>query len=139
MNSARIATALRLLADAIEDDVPEIDVEGPLFTPRQARARELMGLPDRATSGTSFGSVVYFIQGIDGGPIKIGTARELVLRVEAIQSCCPMRLRVLRVVPGGEDRERLFHDQFAGARLHGKWFSPTLDLLRFIGDLDGSA
>lgn len=77
-------------------------------------------------------SVVYFIQGEPGSPIKIGTTRDAVRRVRALQRCNGSVLRVLATIPGDATHEAEMHARFAHLRLHGEWFTAAPDLLAFI-------
>lgn len=85
---------------------------------------QIAALPDTGS--------VYFIQGVDGGPIKIGKANDPLRRLACIQAYSPVPLRILAVEPGGMRREYTLHRQFKAARLHGEWFEPTPTLLRII-------
>lgn len=80
-------------------------------------------------------SGVYFVQGFDGGPIKIGRARDPHLRVRELQTGSPVPLDLLCTLPGGEVLEAGLHAAFAGSRLHGEWFAPTLGLESLIENL----
>jgi hypothetical protein len=75
---------------------------------------------------------VYFIQGVDGGPIKIGKANFPERRLYDLQASSPVRLRILATVAGGMRREYELHRQFKASRLHGEWFEPTPELLAEI-------
>lgn len=76
---------------------------------------------------------VYFIQGIDGGPIKIGMTTDLKRRLYDFQHGSPVKLVVLAVLKGGgEMREASIHRRFQRSRLHGEWFEPTSELLDLI-------
>lgn len=50
---------------------------------------------------------IYFVQA-DGGPVKIGFASNVQNRLKALQTACPVTLRLIRVLPGG--RWRLLPD-----------------------------
>jgi len=65
--------------------------------------------------------LIYFI-GWDGGPIKIGLADDIRVRLRTLQVACPYKLKVLAAVAGGLKREKSFHAQFAHRRLRGEWF-----------------
>lgn len=90
-------------------------------------ARKSIGSPNLHDT-----SLVYFVQGIDGGPIKIGRADEPALRLRELQLGSPVLLQLLAVVKGGRYREACLHEQFAILRMHGEWFSPGVDLLQWI-------
>lgn len=81
---------------------------------------------------------VYFVQGVDGGPIKIGytsgrsTREPAKLRLGQLQGSSPVLLKVLSVWPGDTELERELHGIFHADRLHGEWFTPSEDLLAVI-------
>lgn len=87
---------------------------------------------DRAwNSGRTTGHV-YFIQQGDEGPIKIGYARDVPSRLEALQVGNAELLHVRLAVAGVVADERAFHEQFEFAHIRGEWFRPCVDLLDFI-------
>lgn len=75
---------------------------------------------------------VYFIQAGDGGPIKIGVARNVRQRLRLLQVGNAHRLTLLGVHPGGVNQERRLHRLFGDARISGEWFEPTAELLEFV-------
>ena len=75
---------------------------------------------------------VYFIQPEAGGLIKIGYARNVYFRLSDLQTGCPIRLRVLGIIPAARSREKEIHQQFNSARQDGEWFEPVENLLEFI-------
>lgn len=78
------------------------------------------------------GSVVYFIQAISGGPIKIGFTRNLTTRLAALQNSHPERLIVVAAFPGGPAEEGELHHKFKAVRVNGEWYEPSSDLLAEI-------
>lgn len=72
---------------------------------------------------------IYFIQAENGGPIKIGYARNVMDRLTQIQSMCPFKLVLLASARGTLQDERTLHRKFANARLHGEWFSPKQEII----------
>jgi hypothetical protein len=82
--------------------------------------------------GTIESGVVYFVQAVQGGPIKIGSATNLRKRLRAIQSMSPAPLRVLVTMVGASVDEFAIHRHFDAHRLHGEWFEPHADILAFI-------
>lgn len=72
-------------------------------------------------------SFVYFCQPVDGGPIKIGLARDPKARLMDLQIGSPVRLRMVAIIPGGRADEQAFHTQFAAWRLHGEWFDAAAE------------
>lgn len=83
---------------------------------------------------------VYFMQGVNGGPVKIGTAADVKARLKQIQACSPDVLRVLHIIPGaGREIERKLHARFSPHRLHGEWFDTSVELMGYIRDLKETA
>jgi hypothetical protein len=85
--------------------------------------------------------VIYFVQCVDGGPVKIGTTADLDSRLRTLESHYGRPLALLATMPGGRDEERAVHERFAHLRLNGKshrgrqpeQFRPGPDLMNFIG------
>lgn len=76
---------------------------------------------------------VYFMQSPSGGPIKIGLSCEPQNRLNAIRCSNPTPISLLGVIPdGGLQKEREVHKEFAGDRLHGEWFRPSVALQFYI-------
>lgn len=76
--------------------------------------------------------VVYFVQDGLGGPIKIGRTDHLRARLNTLQSAHARKLIILGLLadwPGLEDQ---MHALFTKERMVGEWFSPSLELLKFI-------
>lgn len=82
--------------------------------------------PGRPNSRREAARYVYVVQGIDGGPIKIGRTRDVASRVSSLQTACPFELRVLHFIEheNAAFLESALHQRFAAARLHGEWFDP---------------
>lgn len=78
---------------------------------------------------------VYFVQGVRGGPIKIGFAADPATRLAELQVGSNVRLRILCAVPAALNDERTMHARFKKDRLHGEWFSASGRLKRFIADI----
>lgn len=77
---------------------------------------------------------VYVVQGIDGGPFKVGYTRDLDKRLRALQSSSPVRLHVVKKIEGCKQTEQRLHALLESYRLHGEWFdatSATASILRF--------
>lgn len=90
-------------------------------------AKENFDIEDRK------GSKVYFIQSEMGGPIKIGTTKNIDERLQKLQLCCPVPLIVLFTInDAGHDLEAKLHRRFRLHRLHGEWFDNTPELLRYM-------
>jgi hypothetical protein len=76
--------------------------------------------------------VVYFVQSIEGGPIKIGTTVRLTMRLQALANEYGLDLRVLAVTDGSYREEKSLHRQFSHLNVEDEWFEPGDDLLEFI-------
>lgn len=64
----------------------------------------------------------YFVQAIDGGPIKIGsTGHDPLKRLAVFQVGSPVVLHLLHLFRGTH-HEADWHTTYADARLHGEWF-----------------
>jgi hypothetical protein len=65
---------------------------------------------------------VYLIQGVEGGPVKIGKADDAEARLEKIQRFSPVRLQLLAATAGGRRLEAKLHRKYSKHRLWGEWF-----------------
>lgn len=88
--------------------------------------------PLRAHAREVFGTYVYFIECGPRGPIKIGHAAHPGQRLAGLQGSNPIPLRIVRLLYGGRERERILHKKFAKTRLNGEWFRRTKRLLAYI-------
>lgn len=76
-------------------------------------------------------SLVYFVQGVDGGPIKIGYTTDIGSRLLALQAHSPVMLRTLSCFPATQDDEKALHDAFRHCHSHLEWFHPDSLLVFF--------
>lgn len=83
-------------------------------------------------------SFVYFIQGVDGGPVKIGTSGDPARRLRQVMDWVPFDLRILATAPGGFLTEAYLHHKFHADRLRREWFAPSDDLMSFVGAVSAS-
>jgi ORF6N domain-containing protein/Meiotically Up-regulated Gene 113 (MUG113) protein len=72
----------------------------------------------------------YFLQAGAGGPIKIGSTRNLAVRIRTLMTMSPVPLRLLGVMKG--DHEEACHLRLGAFRIHGEWFTPEEPVLQFI-------
>jgi hypothetical protein len=79
--------------------------------------------------------LVYFVQAVDGGPIKIGIATDPDGRLSELQTGSPSMLVLRRVMPGGRTKEAELHVTFNASRRWGEWFDPSADLLALADGL----
>jgi hypothetical protein len=78
---------------------------------------------------------IYFVQAGSGGPIKIGSTKDLLDRISVLQTGNHEQLTLLGCVDGTSSDERAFHTRFAPHRIRGEWFFPCRELIEFIGGL----
>lgn len=84
--------------------------------------------------------VVYFIQPIEGGLVKIGFTTGLAIdRLASLQTGSPVRLRIIGTMRGTVLDEQRLHGLFAEEREHGEWFRPTERLLAWVTALSEAA
>lgn len=65
---------------------------------------------------------VYFIQAGEGGPVKIGYAKDVVGRMRSIGGA-KSGMSIIRSLPGGDLEEGYFHYRYAAQRIHSEWFT----------------
>ena len=78
---------------------------------------------------------VYFIQSLEGGPVKIGFALRPDRRLASLQIDNPQEMCIRAVALGGSVAERLLHNHFAEHRIRGEWFSPVPELVGLMAKL----
>jgi hypothetical protein len=78
--------------------------------------------------------MVYFMQAVGGGPVKIGYSADVAARVKQLEVKYGQELVILSVIPGGRDKERELHSRFSEIRFgRTEQFKPTAELMDFIG------
>jgi hypothetical protein len=76
-------------------------------------------LPIRPRPATA---TIYFL-GPDDGPIKIGFASRVEVRLRGLRLANAFPLQLWATVQGPLTLEREYHRRFAAHRLHGEWFT----------------
>jgi hypothetical protein len=76
--------------------------------------------------------MIYFIQAVDGGPIKIGYSIDPQKCLKQIQRKSPVPLQILRMIEGDIEYKEAIHHLFNKSRVRGEWFDPSEELLAFI-------
>jgi hypothetical protein len=77
--------------------------------------------------------VIYFVQSIDGGPIKIGHTENLDVRLKQLQVHYARPLAVLATMAGDRAEEQAIHERFAHHRMgRMEQFRPDPEILDFI-------
>ena len=69
-------------------------------------------------------SDLYFIQ-IEPGPVKIGRASNIKMRLSAIQCASPYKAKLIASIPGGGELESEFHRHLRNCHIRGEWFRWT--------------
>jgi hypothetical protein len=79
--------------------------------------------------------ITYFIMA--GGAVKIGQASNISNRIRTIQTCCPMRITLLKT---SNIKEAKAHKIAAtiSERMHGEWFQASVELLSWISGIEQS-
>jgi hypothetical protein len=80
------------------------------------------------------GKSVYFLQGIEGGAIKIGCAYNVKARMRAVGCDHKRSFRLLATMDGGAVMEHALHETFDDIRVAEtwEWFHPEPELLDYI-------
>ena len=76
---------------------------------------------------------VYFIQGVETKRIKIGVSVDPNARLRSLVASEPLTL--LKAIPGNVKEEKALHKRFMHLCIHGEWFEPDEELIRFIESL----
>lgn len=78
--------------------------------------------------------MIYFLQPIDGGPVKIGTTENVEARHKQLEATYGQPLALLATMPGGRGEETAIHARFGHLRFgRSEQFRPSLDLMEFLG------
>jgi uncharacterized protein YutD len=78
---------------------------------------------------------VYFIQGENGGAIKIGYSKDPEVRLKTLQTSYPDILKVLCLIPGNANTESKYHKAFEHLKLNGEWYKPDKEIFDEIEKL----
>ncbi|MDD4445884.1 MAG: GIY-YIG nuclease family protein [Eubacteriales bacterium] len=138
-------TKLRLI-DVLEDfcsEYPDMEwkIEGEKrgFQNKQNAEPKKEPVYDQIIQNPLGQSYVYFLQGGDGGLIKIGKANDVEKRIGEIQRMSPIPLNILCTIKC-KDAHRLessLHTRFMKYRRHGEWFEPAKPIYDFIEGVKG--
>lgn len=88
--------------------------------------------PPRQAKGKQSGSYVYFLLAPEVNAVKIGKTKNLLQRLQALQTGCPVRLSLLGWVPGYSVEEKVLHSYFDELWLLGEWFRHSDPLTQYI-------
>lgn len=87
---------------------------------------------------------IYFLRcGANGGPIKIGYAKNVDKRIQELQVGSPFSLNLLFVIPveGKSNARRVeawFHDRYKSKHIRGEWFKSNLNLNNAAKDVEAA-
>jgi hypothetical protein len=79
-----------------------------------------------------FSTVIYFMQAVSSGSIKIGYTASPERRLQDIGQLSSEPIKILATMEGDRDLEHSLHVRFVANRIRGEWFSPTEELLAFV-------
>ena len=106
---------------------------------REERTQILSGRPrrrpDHRPKGTPIArtGLIYFVEPVGGGAIKIGFTRgDPLIRLAQIQVSSPVKLHLRGAVPGDPVVEAALHHRFADHRTFGEWFAPAPEILDYL-------
>lgn len=96
---------------------------------------EIENLNDKRDRANSLNkkSVVYFVQFGNSGPIKIGSTSTLKSRLAQLGSSTAQQIVLLGYLQGSVREEKSLHRRFQHLLLYGELFSPSEEILSFIG------
>lgn len=78
--------------------------------------------------------MIYFLQNVNGGTVKIGFTDNLNARCKQIEAYYGCPLAILATMKGDRETEREIHERFANLRFgRTEQFRPAVDLMAFIG------
>ena len=121
-------SAERVAPEALQWGLAEIGRVPPTATELEARIPKIR---PRRTGGF----FVYFVAAEHSGKIKIGCSDDPDARIVAMQTGCPVRLKLLATIPGGFEKEKELHGRFAHLRTAGEWFGAGDDLVAFLHEV----
>jgi len=99
--------------------------------PPKRVARKIADVPAAMPDGGAPDSFIYFIES-PCGHIKIGYSVNPEQRLQELQCGNPHKLRIIRFMPGGPERENWIHKRFRQHRAEGEWFRINPALRKFM-------
>lgn len=73
---------------------------------------------------------IYFIQAVNGGPIKIGKSSNPESRIKTLQGGNPSELHIIKVIKNVPPIEEInLHEKFKQYRIIGEWFDESISEL----------
>lgn len=78
--------------------------------------------------------MVYFMQAVGGGPVKIGCSKDVEKRRAQLETWYDRPLAIVHVIEGDRETEKAIHQRFARLRIRKtEQFRVGRDLIAFIG------
>jgi hypothetical protein len=78
---------------------------------------------------------VYFIQNESNQEIKIGVTSNIEKRMNDISRVIKAPVKLLKLIKGNEVTEKELHNKFSQYRIHGEWFAPSKELIKYIDQI----
>lgn len=125
-----IDTALEI---AGPDDT--VEMNGEFVTVTFAQPETNFILPELVKEDVPPRHVVYFIEAVGIGIVKIGKTACIENRMGSLKTMSPVPLRLVAYAPGYSRLERQLHDLFRAHRSHGEWFKAAPDIVRCANHL----
>lgn len=88
-------------------------------------------IEDALRASSTVRSFVYFIQA-DDGRVKIGKARRPSQRLKELQTGSSRNLRLVGLLLGDRQAERVLHERYKVWCVGGEWFSPHPEVLEAV-------
>lgn len=80
-------------------------------------------------------SYVYFVNAPAIGCLKIGTARDVNVRLSELRTSSPTELELVGSVKGDREMEKQLHSRFKHLRKHREWFDYCDELRIHVEEL----
>ncbi len=82
-------------------------------------------------------NILYLIQNINNGIIKIGVTNNIEKRIKLFQNICGMKLKLLKtyIIQNSFRVEKILHFKYKNKRTYGEWFKLNSDDLLDIDNI----
>jgi len=105
----------------------------------ETRTSGVVGIPaNPLLDGNSLTeAVIYVIQeDVEGGLLKIGCAVDPRTRLAQLQTGNPRLLKIIKALPGTQERERVLHRDLHEYRVQNEWFRPDPEVFQYLSGLE---
>jgi len=79
--------------------------------------------------------LIYFIQNINTGSVKIGYSRRIKERLSVLSVGSDSKLDIIKVLKVNNQVESVIFNKFSKDRIKGEWFAYSNNIKRFINDV----